>query len=274
MTKTSEDRGYLLGDGVFDTLVAFNGIPVEGDRHLARLLNQAEQIGIAVAESDIRTDWQEVLSMSDSNACILRTTVTRGRTERGLWPSTAKAGGAPVRSVSATPWAPALIQGSVSLVTSAIRRNDQSPTSRLKSTSYLDNILAAREATARGVDDALLLNTHGKVACSTIANVFALTGTRLATPPLNDGVLAGTMRALVLELAASVGLSAEERSLMPAELAAGDLLFVTNSVRFLRPVSSLDGKAWPDKLPDAFVALRNAVADHVAEATFFRPTWD
>ena len=78
----------------------------------------------------------------------------------------------------------------------------------------------------------------------------------------------------VLELAGSLGLVAEERSLAPGEFAAADLLFVTNSVRFLRPVSALDGKSWPDRFPDAFFALRSAVADRVADTTFFRPSWN
>ena len=272
MTDLSNDRGFLLGDGVFDTLVAFNGIPVEGDRHLARLVDQSKQIGITVGAPDIRSDWLEAFEMGPENFCILRTAVTRGNPkERGLVLDTDPL---PTRVVSATPWSPSLIQGSVSLVTSRVRRNEQSPTSRLKSLSYLDNILAAREAKERGADDALLLNTQGNVACTTIANVFALKGTHLATPSLEDGVLAGTMRALAIERAVELGLVVEERSLMPADLATADLLFVTNSVRFLRPVSSLDGKSWPGSLPDAFVALRNAVADRVAEATFFRPTWD
>lgn len=269
MTDHSNDRGFLLGDGVFDTLVAFNGMPVEGERHLARLVEQAATIRIEIDAASIRADWQR--SLAGKDFCIQRTTITRGASERGLWPDRVFV---PTRALSVTPWTPSLIQGSVALVTSAIRRNEQAPTSRLKSLSYLDNVLAAREAKERGVDDALLLNTRGSVACTTIANVFALTGMRLMTPPLSDGVLAGTMRALVLELAASVGLTADERTLTPSDLAAAGLLFVTNSVRFLRPVSSLDGKKWPGELPDAFVALREAVADHVAEATFFRPSWN
>lgn len=269
MTDLSKDRGFLLGDGVFDTLVAFNGMPVEGERHLARLVAQAATIGIAIDAQEIRADWQKSLSAKDF--CILRTTITRGPSERGLWPETVSE---PTRILSVAPWTPALMQGSVSLVTGTIRRNEQSPTSRLKSTSYLDNILAAREAKERGADDVLLLNSKGAIACTTIANVFALTGNRLATPPLTDGVLSGTMRALVLERASSAGISVDERSQTPADLAAADLLFVTNSVRFLRPVSTLDGRSWSGDLPAAFVALRRAVADCVAEATFFRPSWD
>ncbi len=269
MTDLSNDRGFLLGDGVFDTLVALNGVPFEGERHLARLVGQAAQIDIAIDASEIRTDWQKFIPGNDP--CILRTTVTRGTAERGLWPAKRST---PTRTVSATSWSPALMQGSVSLITSSIRRNEQAPSARLKSLSYLDNILAAREARERGADDALLLNTRGAVACTTIANIFALTATRLVTPPLGDGVLAGIMRALVLELAGDIGLTAEERSLSPSDLAAADLLFVTNSVRFLRPVSALDATTWRKTPPEPFLALRRAVAARVADTSGYRLSWD
>jgi len=269
VTDLSKDRGFLLGDGVFDTLVAFNGIPFQADAHLARLVGQAAQIGIELDGTAIRESWQR--SLAGNHPSILRTTVTRGTSERGLWPEKSSA---PTCAVAASPWSPTLIDGSVALVTATIRRNDQSPTSRLKSTSYLDNILAAREAKQRGADDALLLNTAGAVACTTIANVFALRGDRLVTPPLTDGVLAGTMRALVLELAAKAGLSVAETTMSLADFVVADVAFVTNSVRFLRPVSSHDGRRFPERLPEPFRALRRAVADRVADETFFRPSWD
>ena len=105
---------------------------------------------------------------------ILRTTVTRGVTARGLWPEVDLT---PTVMVSATPWNRSLMGKPVRLVTSAT--STQSGVARaasLKSLGYLDNILAAREAAAKDADDALFLNASGKVACTTIANVFALHG--------------------------------------------------------------------------------------------------
>lgn len=264
MSDLANDRGFLLGDGVFDTLTAFNGVPFQGDRHLARLLDHAGQIGIPADEAEIREQWRRALAEAGEGACILRTTITRGHAERGLWPEMISQ---PTCVVSAAPWQPAYIQGTVSLVTASIRRNAFAPTARLKTLSYLDNILAAREAKQRSADDALLLNTDGAVACTTIANVFALRDRRLVTPPVADGVLAGTMRALVLELAGSDRLDVEERTMSLADLVVADVVFVTNSVRFLRPVASLDGKSWSGDLPAPFAALRDAVARCVRDQT-------
>ncbi|MDZ4737851.1 MAG: aminotransferase class IV [Rhodospirillaceae bacterium] len=266
----SADRGFLLGDGVFDSLTAFNGVAFEGDRHLARLASHADAIGIELDEASVRTGWQQVLTESVFTAAILRTTVTRGVATRGLWPSATTG---PTIVVTASPWSPKNIESEATLITSDIRRNEKAPTSQLKSIGYLDNILAAREARARGADDALLLNTAGAVACTTIANIFLMRGSRLVTPPVGDGVLAGVMRGLVLERASECGLEPAEESLSREVLNSADLLFVTNSVRLLIPVGALDGRARTGELPAGFQALRAALAGRIAAASGYALHW-
>jgi branched-chain amino acid aminotransferase len=148
-------------------------------------------------------------------------------------------------------------------------RNAGSPTSRLKTIGYLDNILAAREAAERSADDALLLNAAGRVACTTIANVFILSGDQLATPPAADGVLAGVVRRLVLEAAATIGIKAAEQPLVASDLFAADEVFLTNSVRLMSPVRSLDGKPIGGRAADRVAALLSALAEKIrAEHNF------
>jgi branched-chain amino acid aminotransferase len=230
------DRGLTLGDGVFDTLAAFRRVPFAGERHLERLTAQAASIGIRLDPHLVRRGWSEVLDAAATEHVVLRTTVTRGPAGRGLWPD---APPRPTLMVTAAPWNPALFGRPARLVVSAIARNPTSPASRLKSLNYLDNILAAREAAEAGATDALFLNPAGAVACTTIANVFALTGDRLLTPPLSDGVQPGIVRALVLEAAPALGLVPEQASLSLAELRQADAVFLTNSIRFLAPALSL-----------------------------------
>ena len=260
------DRGLLLGDGVFDTLVAFNRKPFAGDRHLARLIEHTDAIGIALDPKAVRAGWSAVLGEAASEHVIVRTTVTRGVTGRGLWP---KATPALTVLVSATPWNKDLVARPFRLITSSIVRNAGSPTSRLKTIGYLDNILAAREVAERAADDALLLNAVGRVACATIANVFILSGDHLATPPAADGVLAGIVRGLVLEAAATIGIKAAERSLVASDLFAADEVFLTNSVRLISPVRSLDDKPIGGRAADRVAALLSALAEKIrAEHNF------
>lgn len=253
------DRGFLLGDGIFDTLVAFHGVPFAGELHLRRLVGQAESIGIVIDERAIREGWADVLARIDAPA-IVRTTVTRGRAPRGLWPA---ATGEPTIVVTASPWSRDLLGRPVRLATGTIRRNEHAPTSTLKSLAYLDNILAAREAAEKGADDALLLNTSGAVACTTIANLFAVRDGRLLAPRIADGVLPGVLRALVLEGAPAAGLEPAEVTLSYDDVLHAEAAFLTNSVRFLQPVLALDGRPLGDPDDPRLAALAAALARRV-----------
>ena len=235
-TISVADRGFTLGDGVFDTAIAVNGRMIARERHLDRLMDAAGRIGIAIARERIEAAIDEVLDEAPS---ILRTTVTRGTAARGLWPGDA---GEPTLIVTRAPWSAEMIGQPARLVTATGRRNEFSPTSQLKTLGYLDNILAAREAAEAGADDALILNTRGNVACSTIANVFIVRGNRLVTPPTDEGCLPGIVRGQMLACAHEMGLVAEEASLGADDLLNADAVLLTNSVRLVRLATRLDGR--------------------------------
>ena len=255
-----DDRGFTLGDGVFDTALVLAGRVVAGDRHLGRLVGQAAAIGIAVDRARIEAGWAFVLGEEAGRDCVLRTTVTRGSAGRGLWP---REPGRPRVAVTTAPWSRDLVGRPVRLATATIRRNEGSPASRLKSLGYLDNVLAAREAAGRGADDALMLNGRGAVAGSTIANLFVLRGGRLVTPPTEDGVLAGVTRGLLLEAAPEAGLEPVVAGLVPADLASADAVLLTNSLRLVLPVAALDGAALPAAGGPAVARLAAALAGRI-----------
>jgi branched-chain amino acid aminotransferase len=226
------DRGLLLGDGLFETLAVFNGKPIWLDDHLLRLAAGAPLLGFDCDRSLIDTAMASVLAEAPHRHGILRITLTRGPGLRGL----AANGKSPSLLVTLAPWTTGTLFTPVKLITSPIRRNETSPASRLKTLSYIDNILAAREAAAAGGDDALFLNAHGHVTATTIANLFVLKDGRLATPPESSGILPGIARKKLLALT-----GAEERPVGPAELHDAQAIFLTNSLRLIRPVHSLDG---------------------------------
>ena len=262
------DRGLTLGDGVFDTLVAFRRIPFAADRHLARLIGQAGAIGIPVEPARIRAGWDALLGRAEAEHVIVRTTVTRGVSGRALWPDSPSS---PTVIVSALPWNAELFARPARVVTSTIRRNAGSPASRLKSLGYLDHVLAAREALDKGASDALFINHSGNVACTTIANLFVVLGARLVTPPGADGVMPGIMRELVLEAAGRLGIRAEEASLTTQDVAGADAAFLTNSVRFVAPLDALDGETIASRDKGVIGKLTDAVADQVRKACGFDP---
>jgi branched-chain amino acid aminotransferase len=223
------DRGFTLGDGAFETMAVFNGIVVDQTRHLDRLMQASETLALRLDRKALEAAIRTLITAHQGVHGILRVTTSRGAGGRGL----AAATDHPSILMTVSPWTKGTLNQKAALATSRIRRNETSPASRLKLTSYADNVLAAREAAAANCDDALLLNGRGHVACTTIANVVAAIDGSLFIPPPEDGALPGIVAGQ---------LGATPRHLTPDDLHRADGVFLTNSLRLIRPVTSLDGK--------------------------------
>jgi branched-chain amino acid aminotransferase len=232
------ERGLLLGDGLFETILVLNRTTLWGNMHFLRLEAAALELGLAFDRDGLDDALAVLLADAPKTHQLLRVTLTRGSAGRGL----AADGGSPSLLLTLDPFDPALMLKPVTLSSTLIRRNPASMAARHKTLSYIDNIAAAREAASRGAEDALMRNTRGHVACSTIANIFLLTGRMLVTPARDQGILTGVMRQALIHSAARMGFTVEERVVKPAELKKADAVFLTNSLRFIRPVTSLDGK--------------------------------
>lgn len=255
------DRGLLLGDGVFDTAMALGGRVVAEDAHVERLTAAAAALGFAFDEGEARTAMRALAAALPRAA--IRTTVTRGAGPRGLRPP---AEARPVLWASAAPLRPATAFSEMSLGWSAIRRNETSPAARHKTLGYLDAVLAADAAAGQGHDEALFLNMQGRVACAGIGSLFAVFGGEVVTPPLEDGVLAGIVRARVLALAPGLGLAPVERSIMPDALAEAEAVFVTNSLRLIAPVRRIGERDYASAGHPVVRDLRAALSREIAEA--------
>ena len=236
------DRGLLLGDGLFETLLALDGRIVDLEAHLQRLRDSAVMLEIPMPTVDLPAAMAETLEANalDSGRAALRVTVTRGPGPRGLAPP-GDAETRPTLLVAAAPSPPPSSEPLHAIIATT-RRNERSPLSRLKSLGYLDNVLARREAAERGAAEAILLNTAGRLACATAANVFLVRESRLMTPSIGDGALPGIARAAILELARELGVAAGERSLGPSDLAEADEAFITNSLIGVRPLAAVEGR--------------------------------
>ncbi|TLP48887.1 class IV aminotransferase [Cohaesibacter sp. CAU 1516] len=232
-----DNRGLLLGDGIFETLPILKGAPIWWPEHRNRLLTSAHRLGIAQKAAALDAIVQELSDVNAQTNAILRLTVIRTQGGRGLVPAEASPGFA---FASVAPYPDSMAFDCLSLITSAIRKNEGSPSASLKSLNYLDHILAAKEASQAGAGDALMLNNKDKVACTTIGNVFAVFGNNLVTPPPQDGLLSGILRSKVLAYAANIGCEAKEQSLTLDDMKKADGVFLTNSLRIVRRVNQLD----------------------------------
>jgi branched-subunit amino acid aminotransferase/4-amino-4-deoxychorismate lyase len=240
----TDDRGLLLGDGLFETLLVRDGEPVLWAQHLARLSAACAALGLPTpAPGELMDAARRAVADAGlvAGRAALRMTWTAGSGGRGLERPAVLA---PRLIASASPAPPPA--GSASLSTVAIRRNATSPASRLKTLAYLDNVLARREAAAQGGDEALMLNTDGHLACAAAANLFWIAGERLHTPRLACGVLDGIMRGQVLAAAGALNVDVIEAAEGPGALGGAQGAFLTSSLIGLRPVVRIDGRALPD----------------------------
>lgn len=243
-TFPPQDAGFLLGDGLFETMRLYDGRILDLDRHLNRLARSAEAFRLTIPARD--TVAEGLKDLIQQNACRdaqCRLTVTRGVRPRalGLPQDTA------ATVVAYTTPLPryAISHQPITLATSAIRLDPASPLAGHKTTSYLPYLWARQEALDRGADEALLLNGAGRVAECAAANVFAVSDRRVAAPPASAGGLPGIVRAVVLELCPALGLSADERDLTLDDLHQADEVFITNSLREITPVAAIDGRSLP-----------------------------
>lgn len=231
------DRGFTLADGVFETLRVRAGRVVDAAAHLDRLSQTLDRLGFPPVhrEKDVAGILEETRAANGLADGVLRLTVTRGAGVRGLLPPH---GTPPTLCVTAAPM-PARAPAFTARIAGGTRRNEHSPLSGIKSLGYLDNILALEEAKAGGADDAVLLNTGGRVACFTTANLIARFAERLVTPPPSDGVLPGTVRRRLSER-----LPVEEVGLTSDALARADEVIAVNSLG-VRRLAVLDGRPFP-----------------------------
>lgn len=241
-----DDRGFTLGDGLFETIAIRKAAPKRLAAHLARLREGASVLGIPVPYTDekIAALAASVIGTNELTEGALRITLTRGPGARGIAPPEAPTPTFMITSGPLPPDDPLAL-----MIARSTRRNELSPLARVKTLGYLDNILARREAVAAGADDAVLLNTQGRVAETSVANIFVLIGGGLVTPPVSEGALPGVMRAEVIRLA-----RAEERPIEAAELARASEIFVSNALG-IRPVARMGGREVGDGEPGLITQL-------------------
>ncbi|MTI11108.1 aminotransferase class IV [Curvivirga aplysinae] len=235
------DRGFLLGDGIFETFYVENGLACEVTEHLDRLYQGLNILDIACSYSkqELAEAIQSCLKRNKLEIGSLRLTVSRGIGPRGLLPPTNCQNTVLITcvagSIKRNEFPP------ISLTISRIRRNETSPTSRFKTIGgYLDNVLALKEAKDAGFDDAILLNTKGHIACTSSANIFLNIEDIWYTPQKEDGILSGIYRGIAIKKLKVDKQIILERSLSLSDLEKAGKVLISNSLIGLRKVYSVN----------------------------------
>ncbi len=258
------DRGLLFGDGIFETMRAYGGKPFRMDRHLERLKAGCRELRIARVPSDAELAGaiEELYRLNVvSGDAYIRITLTGGSFDgnRSLERS-----GAPNVYIVVKPlegYPQEYYERGMRIIVSAVRSNEGSPLSRIKSTNYLDNLIAKQEARDRGADDALMLNCGGYLAEGASSNLFLVWRGKLATPGVECGLLPGVTRETVMELCEEYGLICETAFLSLDDLLGADEAFFTVSTGEIVPIAEVEGTPIGLKCPGS-ITLRLSAAYH------------
>ncbi len=234
------DRGFLLGDGLFETLRCYRGNPFAIEAHWQRLMLGAQflQIPVPINKEEFKQVIKRLLTANDldSDDASIRFTLTRGEGLRGV---TSPHSPIPTTLITCTSINTGELPPATITVTQ-YTRNEKSPLSRFKTLGYLENIAARQQANINGFVEALLLNTRGTIASTTAANIFMVKNNKLYTPSINCGALPGITRDVVLKLAKQLSVVGEEKDITIDELKSADEVFLTNSIIEIRPVKRID----------------------------------
>lgn len=239
-----DDRGLLLGDGIFETMRVYEGRVFCLHAHYERMAHGAGilKIPVPVTAGAFETAILELIGKNglDNKNATIRVTLTRGPGLRGLLPP---ANIQPTLMITATPFS-AQAQKPLTLhICKQTRRNEQSPLSQIKSLCYLDNILARMEAIENHADDAILLNTKGHIASASAANIFMVSDKGvIITPTIEEGVLPGITRHTIISICKDNNIPLVEKSVTIEELNTAKEVFISNSVIEIQAVFSIDGR--------------------------------
>ena len=249
-----KDRGFLYGDGIFETLRSYNGTPFKLAEHLERLHSSAKKLRIPFEYTikELSKGIKELLKVNNIPDAYIRITLSRGTGNNGLGINDNFESTLLIQSKPFMPYAKELYKEGMSLNVSRARRSTSCPISCHKTTNLLTSILLKEEAKEKSAHDSIVLNTDGYVAECIVSNVFIVYNKNVITPSLDTNILPGITRKTVLDICKDNGISASEDRFRIETLTNADEVFITNSLMEIMPIAEVErnkiGKTIPGEI--------------------------
>jgi len=258
----ADDRCFLYGDGLFETLLVIDGRIAFASHHLGRLQLGAQRLAIELPPEPLDCVREAIPT---EGVFVVRLTLSRGSGPRGYG---SRHAGPPRLLVRTTPLDrdPFVPLPPARVGLSSVVMAEQPMLAGIKHCNRLEQVLAADEAQRAGLDESLLLNSRGSIQCGIAANVFLLSGGHLLTPPCSRSGVAGTRRAVVIEkLAEQCGVKAREEEFGPAELLHADGMVLTSTTIGIRIVDRFGERHYSTQ--DALLELQARYTERLRECS-------
>lgn len=239
------DHGTLYGDGVFEGIRVYSGKVFECKAHLDRLYASAKAVRLEIpyTPEQLEAAMYQTIKANNFTDCYIRLVVTRGAGCLGVSPRKCERPTVFCITDLIELYPREMYENGMAIITATVTRcHPNSIPPRVKSLNYMNNILAKIEANDAGVSEALMLNQEGNVAECTGDNIFIIRAGQLQTPMTSDGILEGITRAVILRLAAKLGIPAVEKSLQRYDVYTADECFLTGTAAEVIPVTKIDGR--------------------------------
>lgn len=251
------DRGFLYGDGVFETMRSYAGVIFKLEEHLERLFGALGLLKIKAPHSKkyLTDAIYENLTVNGLKSANIRVSVTRGEGILGIGYRDEFVPNTVIVAKELKEYPDWMYLKGISAKVVDVRQNEHSPVPKIKSLNFLNYILARQSAKEKGFDEAILMNTTNYIAEASTSNVFSVNRGRIVTPSLNSGVLPGITRGAIIKIAKRMRLDIEEDKVPYVELLDADEIFLTNSLVEILPVTKLDSKKVGKGIPGEITKL-------------------
>lgn len=251
------DRGFLYGDGLFETMRGYAGVVFMIDRHLDRLYAGLKILKMKepCRKRRLKDLIRRAIEVNRLKSSFVRVAVTRGEGRFGITYKDDLAPNLVIVAKEFEGYPGWMHRDGLSVMISGISQNERSPLSRVKTMNFLPYILARLEAKEAGFDEAILTNTRGSITEAAMSNIFLVKRGVLITPSLASGVLPGITRDVVIGMARRMGIRAVERRVTRRELIAADEIFLTNSLAEIVPVVRVGSKRTGRGVPGELTKL-------------------
>ena len=221
------DAGFLLGDGLFETIRFDSRKLFYPEKHLKRLFTGLDIIRIKLEKSsdEIIILLEEIIQRNSIQSGLLRFMVTRGEVEGPPWKHEGSAGiYITIRSLTPEPEYPVKVVFYPEEKYPIIRFNPA-----IKSLNYIGNMLAKKDAEEEEAFEPVFYNKDGYITECAIRNIFFIQGDRLLTPSTNLGVLPGVMRGVIMSISNELNLTSEETNISIETINEMDETFISST---------------------------------------------
>lgn len=236
------DHGFLYGDGIYETLRAYDGVVFMFDEHLERLFRSASliELGIPKSPEAIKQAVYKTMKANRVKDAVIRITVSRGAGPVGLDPDLCPAPTFVIFASQFRKYPGQFYLKGVRIAIAETRRNySRALDPRIKSLNFLNNVLVKIEAKKKGAYEAVMLNYRGYIAEGTISNIFFIKDKVLCTPSPKVGILDGITRRIILNAARELKIEIREGSFRPEDMYDSQEVFISNTTMEVMPVAGI-----------------------------------